>query len=195
MPTPDAIRFESLLAPVFDTAYRVAFRMTRNADDAADLVQESVLRAYRGLHTFEEGSNFRAWFLRILTNTYIRLSGRKRVENEAASFDESPELLLFAEYQKAEEAGPDPAQSLFDKIDTQHVLDALDSLPPEFAEATTLALIDDLSYQEIAEVLECPIGTVRSRIHRGRALLQRRLAQTLGVPSSLLPLPSAEPTP
>lgn len=194
MPSSHTARFESLLAPVFDTAYRVALRMTRNADDAADLVQEAVLRAYRGFHGFADGSNFRAWFLRILTNTHIRLSGRKRVEATAASFDETPELLLFAEVQRTGEADPDPVQRLFDKIDTQLVLDALDALPPEFAEATTLALIDDMTYQEIAEVLDCPIGTVRSRIHRGRALLQRALADTLALPAPTPP-PFAEPLP
>jgi RNA polymerase sigma-70 factor, ECF subfamily len=173
--------FESLLAPVVDRAYGTALRLTGNRDDAQDLVQEAALLAFRGFHTFRPGTHFRAWFFRILVNCFYASRRRKRPEQSLDEMEEDAPLLhLFVQSHAAGMHGPgrDPAREVMDRIAGEDVARALDSLPDEFRVACTLYFMEDLSYQEIADVVDVPVGTVRSRLHRGRKLLQKRLWQT-----------------
>ncbi len=161
---------------VLDTAYRVALRYTRNPDDAADLLQEATLRALKSKDTFVPGSNFRAWFLTIMTRLWWRMAKKIHTEVDVDAGEE-PEVYL---YQQCRAAGLhpetiDPARTILAKLDADQVSAAIDDLPEDYRAALALNLLENLSYQEIAELLECPIGTVRSRIHRGRNILQRRL--------------------
>lgn len=176
--------FEQLLEPVLDTAYGVALRLTHNQADAEDLVQEAALLAYRGFKTFQRGSNFRAWFMRILMNAFLSSRRKKRPEQEAVEFDEVPSAYMQRQaHEMTKELHPDVAgftgsdlvREVLGKLETEDVEKAIGSLPDEFRAAATLYFLQDLPYQEIAEVLGVPVGTVRSRLHRGRALLQRQL--------------------
>ncbi len=172
--------FESLLAPVVDRAFGTALRLTGNRDDAQDLVQEAALLAFRGFRTFRPGTHFRAWFLRILVNCFYASRRRKRPEQSLEAMEESAPLLhLYVQtyHNGMHGAGRDPAREVMDRIAAQDVARALDSLPDEFRVACTLYFMDDLSYQEIADAVGVPVGTVRSRLHRGRKLLQKRLWQ------------------
>ncbi len=183
MPDPTA-EFEVLLAPVLERAYGVALRLTRDAADAEDLVQDAALLALRGFGTFRRGTNFRAWFLRILTNTFISGKRKRRAEDTAVSLDEPPNAYLQRraldlarqqpELPVREQAG-DVVRTVLGRIAADEVATAIDALPEEFRVVSTLYFLEDLSYQEIAEVVGIPVGTVRSRLHRGRALLQQRL--------------------
>jgi RNA polymerase sigma-70 factor (ECF subfamily) len=186
--------FEALLAPVLDRAYATARRLTRNTADAEDLVQEAALLAYRGFATFERGTNFRAWFLRILMNAYLSSKRRQRPEDTAMSLDDLPNALMQRRaHELVAASGPaDPAaasslvRGVLGRLETEQVESAIDSLPEDFRSAAALYFLQDLPYQEIAEILGVPIGTVRSRLHRGRALLQQKL-WALAVDHGLVP--------
>ena len=184
--------YESLLAPVLDRAYATALRLTRNDADAQDLVQDAALLAYRGFDTFERGTNFRAWFLRVLMNAFLSGKRKHRVEDSAVALDELPNAYIQRQAHEiipadtaAEGQGPaDLARSVMDRMEAEQVEAAIDALPEEFRVVAVLYFLQDLPYQEIASVLGIPVGTVRSRLHRGRALLQRalwRLARDNGI--------------
>ncbi len=185
MADPDpAAAFEALLAPVLERAYGVALRLTRDPADAEDLVQDAALLAFRGFHTFERGSNFRAWFLRILTNAFISGTRRRRVEDTAVPLDAPPNAWMQRQAQAllredtaapVHEAAGDVVRSVLGRIAADEVAAAIDALPEEFRVVSTLYFVEDLSYQAIADIVGIPVGTVRSRLHRGRALLQQRL--------------------
>lgn len=168
--------FEALLVPALDAAWGTALRLTGNAGDAEDLLQDASLLAWRGFASFEPGSNFRAWFFRILTNRFFSIWRKQKRAGTTLELEEAPELYL---YTRAEELGlqqaPDPAAALISRLDVEAVEAALAALPDEFREVCTLAFMQDLSYQEIAEQMAIPVGTVRSRLHRGRRLLQQAL--------------------
>ena len=182
----DAAReeFEQLLSPVLDRAYGVALRLTRDPADAEDLVQDAALLAYRGFRTFRRGTNFRAWFLRILANAFISSRRRKRPEDEAVSIDEPPNAYLQRQAVALGRAGTtpeDPAdlvRTVLGRLAADEVAAAIDALPEEFRVVSVLYFLEDLPYQAIADALGIPVGTVRSRLHRGRALLQQRLWRT-----------------
>jgi len=175
-------RFDQLLKPILDTAYRVALRMTRNSDNAWDLVHDAALNAYKGFSHFEQGTNFKAWFFKILTNTFIRKYSKNKVETVSLDVGEAPDLFIFSntKHTGTQESGVDPLRSVIDKIDEEKVNEAIERLPEEYRLACSLYLLEDLSYQEIADILGVPIGTVRSRIHRGRNLLQQSLWELIG---------------
>lgn len=169
--------FEALFSPILQMAYGTAVRLTRNRTDADDLVQEAALLAYRAFGTFQRGTNFKAWFFRILTNAFYSRHRKEKHEKSNVSTDDVPALYL---YNKVSEAGlggsdNDPASAIMDRLDADRVGEALDTLPEEYRAVATLYFIDDLSYQQIAGVLHCPVGTVRSRLHRGRRMLQKAL--------------------
>jgi RNA polymerase sigma-70 factor (ECF subfamily) len=155
----------------------VAVRLTRNKADAEDLVQEAALLAFRAFESFEPGSNFRAWFFRILTNCYFSKRRREKSRPVTSDLDDTPDLYLYARSGQAgfPTAGPDPAAQLLDKLGTERVVAAIDRLPEEYRVVSTLYFMEDLAYEEIARMLDCPIGTVRSRLHRGRKMLQKAL--------------------
>lgn len=163
--------FEALLEPELDRAYAMALRLSRNQADAQDLVQEAALLAFRGFGTFRRGTNFRAWFLRILMNSFLSTKRRRRPEDDAAPLSEE---LPNAYIQRQAHDG-ELSLAVIGGLEAGQVQQAVDLLPEEFRTVSALYFIQDLSYQEIAETLAIPIGTVRSRLHRARALLQRQL--------------------
>ena len=178
-PPHTAAEFEPLFAAVASTAFGIAVRLTRNQADAEDLVQEAALLAFRAFASFEPGTNFRAWFFKILTNCYFSKRRREKSRPVTADLDDTPDLYLYA--RSAETGfptqGPDPAAQLLEQLGTERVVAAIDRLPEEYRLVSTLYFMEDMSYEEIAQVLGCPIGTVRSRLHRGRKMLQKALWQ------------------
>ena len=163
--------FEALLAPELDRAYGVALRLARNGPDAEDLVQDAALLAFRGFATYQQGTNFRAWFTRILMNAFLSSKRRKRPEDDAAPLeDDLPNAWI-----QRQAHGGELSLAVIGGLEAEAVQRAVDNLPEEFRTAAALYFIQDMSYQEIAETLGIPIGTVRSRLHRGRALLQKQL--------------------
>jgi len=177
MQTSVAASFESLFVPLTNSAFGVAIRFTGNRSDAEDLVQEATLLAFRAFDSFEPGTNFKAWFFRILTNCYYSKRRREKSRPVTTDLDDTPDLYLYARSAETgfPTAGPDPAAQLFDKLGTERVVAAIERLPEEYRVVSTLYFMEDFSYQEISRVLECPVGTVRSRLHRGRKMLQKAL--------------------
>ena len=169
--------FEALFSPILQMAYGTAVRLTRSRSDADDLVQDAALMAFRAFGTFQRGTNFKAWFFRILTNAFYSRHRKEKHEKANLSTDDLPALYLYHKTAEAGLAGPDsdPASALLDRLDADRVGEALDALPEEYRAAAILYFVDDLSYQQIAEALQCPVGTVRSRLHRGRRMLQKAL--------------------
>ena len=173
----DQADFADQALPFMDGLYAAALRMTRNSADAEDLVQETYLKAYRGFGGFKEGTNLRAWLYRILTNTYINAYRSKKRRPDETDLDESEDLYLFRRLGglEAVRAGRSAEDELLDLFAEAEVKEAVESLPDQFRIAVLLADIEGFSYKEIAEILDIPIGTVMSRLHRGRKALQKRL--------------------
>ncbi|MBI2264409.1 MAG: sigma-70 family RNA polymerase sigma factor [Armatimonadetes bacterium] len=173
----DSERFEGTAIPHLEALYRTARRWTGNDKDAEDLVQETYMRAYRFFSQFQPGTNIRAWLFKIMGNTHINIYRKNSREGERVSLDEIPEFYL---YQKAWDDDAfsqyvSPHKAVLEEFLDEDVLIALEKLPMEFRLAVVLADIEEFTYQEIADILECPVGTVRSRISRGRKLLQKYL--------------------
>jgi len=166
-----------LLGPILQMAYGTAVRLTRSRTDADDLVQDAALMAFRAFGSFQRGTNFKAWFFRILTNAFYSRHRKEKHEKANVSTDDAPALYLYHKTAEVGLAGgdTDPASAILDRLDAERVGEALDALPEEYRAVATLYFVDDLSYQQIAEVLQCPVGTVRSRLHRGRRMLQKSL--------------------
>ena len=167
-------RFERDALPLMPELYAGAMRLTRNPSDAEDLLQEAYLRAYRGFGSFEEGTNLRAWLYRILTNAYINTYRKRQREPQTISSDDAPEWYL---YDQLSEDGREPSAEteVLESLPDEEVQEALAELPEQFRMAVLLADVEGFSYKEIAEILEIPIGTVMSRLHRGRRALEKRL--------------------
>jgi RNA polymerase sigma-70 factor (ECF subfamily) len=173
----DRATFTEQAMDLMPSLYSAALRMTRNPADAEDLVQETYLKAYRGFGSFQEGTNLKAWLYRILTNTYInRYRAAKRRPDET-DLDEVEDFYLYRRLGGLEEARASRSaeDELLDFFTESEVKDALESLPEQFRLAVLLADVEQFSYKEIAEILDIPIGTVMSRLHRGRKALQKRL--------------------
>jgi RNA polymerase sigma-70 factor, ECF subfamily len=178
-PSLRSATFEVLLTPILPVAYGTAVRMTRDRTEAEDLVQDAALSAFRGFGSFEPGTNFKAWFFRILTNAFYSRHRKEKHERANISTEDLQPRYL---YNRIAETGlqsqePDPASALMDRLDSEQVGEALDRLPTEYRVVASLYFIEDFSYQQIADVLGCPVGTVRSRLHRGRRMLQKTLWQ------------------
>jgi RNA polymerase sigma-70 factor (ECF subfamily) len=167
-------RFEADALPLLPGLYSAAFRLTRNAADAEDLVQETFLRAFRGFHQFEEGTNLRAWLYRILTNTFINSYRKKQREPQTISDEEIEDWYLYSKMTE-QVAEPSAETAVIEALPDEDVQDALSSLPEQFRIAVLLADVEGFSYKEIAEITAVPIGTVMSRLHRGRKALEKRL--------------------
>ncbi|HEU4529407.1 MAG TPA: sigma-70 family RNA polymerase sigma factor [Actinomycetota bacterium] len=171
-------RFERDVLPLLPHLYSAALRLTRNPADAEDLVQETYLRAYRGFSGFEEGTNLRAWMYRILTNTFINSYRKKQREPVTVQDDEIEDWFLYDRLGASGVEASAEAEVL-DRLPDEEVQRALEALPEGFRMAVLLADIEGFSYKEIAEILDIPIGTVMSRLHRGRKALQKALWETM----------------
>ena len=171
-------RLETEALTHLDALYRTALRLSRNPQDAEDLVQETYLNAFRALDRFEEGTNLRAWLFRILNNAFIS-QYRRRKRRPSSSLEDVTEYYLYDHL--ADGAAPSgvesPEREVLDRIGDERVLRALEELPVEFRQVELLADVEGFSYREIADILGIPIGTVMSRLYRGRRRLQKLLWQ------------------
>lgn len=170
-----AATIDDLLPPVLPAAYRAAYALTRNSADAGDVVQEAALNACRAFHTFEQGTNFRAWFLRIVTNVFLLQCRRERRSGRPFSIEAVTEEDGAEPGWLSTDESADPLERTVARIDREVILDALDSLQIEYRTVAVLYFVEDLPYEEIARICEVPVGTVRSRLHRARRLLKARL--------------------
>ena len=159
--------------------YTAALRMTRNPADAEDLVQETFLKAYRAFERFEDGTNLKAWLYKILTNTYINSYRAAKRRPEKADVEDVEDLYMFRRLNELPglDTGRSAEEEVFNHITDDEVKRAIESLPEAFRIAVLLADVEGFSYKEIAEITDVPIGTVMSRIHRGRKALQKALTE------------------
>ena len=168
--TADAMQYAPQL-------FSTALRMTRNRSDAEDLVQETYIKGWRSFHTFQEGTNLRAWLFRIMTNTYINKYNAQKRKGPEVELDDVEELFLYKrlgsiDQSQLSSSAEDQMLELFTDVE---VKSALEELPEDFRIPVLLSDVDGFSYKEISEMLEIPIGTVMSRLHRGRKAMQKML--------------------
>jgi RNA polymerase sigma-70 factor (ECF subfamily) len=173
----DPVNFAEDAMQYTDQLYSTALRMTRNPADAEDLVQETFLKGYKAYARFEAGTNLRAWLFRILTNTYINSYRKKQRRPDETELDEVEELFLYRRLAGREggDFGRSAEDELFLHITDDHVKEAIEGLPEQYRMAVLLADVEGFPYKEIAAILDVPIGTVMSRIHRGRKKLEKQL--------------------
>jgi RNA polymerase sigma-70 factor (ECF subfamily) len=173
----DQATFAETAMEFMPSLYSAALRMTRNPADAEDLVQETYLKAYRGYGGFQEGTNLKAWLYRILTNTFINKYRAAKRRPDETDLDDVEDFYLYRRLGGLEEARASRSaeDELLDFFTETEVKDAVESLPEQFRLAVLLADVEGFSYKEIAEILDIPMGTVMSRLHRGRKALQKRL--------------------
>jgi len=168
------LQFEQAALPHLDALYTSALRLARNRDDAEDLLQETVLRAYRSFHQFNPGTNCRAWLLTILYNHFrsgYRRGWREQLANSGDEFEQELESLSVAQ----DDGHDNPERIVADHSAARLIQRALATIPEEFRETLLLVDLQELDYQEVADVLNIPLGTVKSRVSRGRALLRAAL--------------------
>jgi RNA polymerase sigma-70 factor, ECF subfamily len=172
----DKDRFQQEALPLLDSLYGAALRMTRNPADAEDLVQETMLRAYRAFDRFEPGTNLKAWLFRILTNAYINTYRKRQREPQKVSSDEVEEFDLYRELKDHDpQFAETPETLVLDNLVDSDILEAIEQLPDQFRLAVVLSDIEGFTYAEMADIMDVPMGTVMSRLHRGRKALQKRL--------------------
>jgi RNA polymerase sigma-70 factor (ECF subfamily) len=173
----DRVRFEEDALALSDDVYRVARHLAGSRDEAEDLVQETYARAFRSWRSFQPGTNLRAWLLRILTNLNIDRGRRRQRAPEMQPLEEGDYFL----YNKLEEAagdGTSDADRVVERLSQDDVVSALSAVPHDFRDVLVLVDIGDFSYQDAASILDIPVGTVMSRLHRGRRILKQELAET-----------------
>jgi RNA polymerase sigma-70 factor, ECF subfamily len=173
----DPANFATDAMPLMSSLYSAALRMTRNVADAEDLVQETYLRGYRGYHRFEEGTNLKAWLHRIQTNAYINNYRKKQRRPDESDIADIEDLYLYRRLGGLEgsRAGRSAEDELLDLFAEDEVKSAVENLPDHYRLPVLLADVEGFAYKEIAEILDIPIGTVMSRLHRGRKQLQKQL--------------------
>jgi RNA polymerase sigma-70 factor (ECF subfamily) len=175
--TPDVRDlFEEQAMPFIDQLYAAAMRMTRNPSDAQDLVQETFVKAFAAFSQFEQGTNLKAWLYRILTNTFINTYRKKQREPYQGTIDDLEDWQLGGAESTTATSSRSAEAEAIDHLPDSAVKDALQAIPEDFRLAVYFADVEGFSYQEIAEIMKTPIGTVMSRLHRGRRLLREMLA-------------------
>lgn len=167
--------FEEMAMPFVDSLYNTAYRMTRNAEDAQDLVQETYFKAYRYYDKFTEGTNLKAWLFKILKNTFINNYRKKQKQPFQTDFADIEESLESRVQDDPQRAPTRPDEILLENVLDEDVQKAMDSLPHDYRMAVVLADLEGFSYKEIADILEVPVGTVMSRLYRGRKLLEEAM--------------------
>jgi RNA polymerase sigma-70 factor, ECF subfamily len=161
---------------LLDELYSGALRYTRNPADAEDLTQDTYAKAYASFHQFKPGTNLKAWLYRILTNTYINVYRKRQREPQKISQDEIEDFDLYQELKDHDpQYGETPESIVLDALVDSDILEAIEDLPEQFRLAVVLSDIEGFSYAEMAEIMDVPMGTVMSRLHRGRKALQKRL--------------------
>lgn len=158
-----------------EALYRTALRMAKNPGDAEDLVQETLLKAYKSFDRFESGTNAKAWLFKIMTNTFINTYRARQKESTSVSFDEIDDSYLHSQITGMSAETGNPEKDFFNKILDGDVVAAIEKLPEEFRMVVVLAFNEGFAYQEIADILGIQVGTVKSRLHRGRKILQKLL--------------------
>lgn len=189
--------FEELTLQHLDPMFSAALRLTKNERDAEDLVQDAYLRAYRFFDKFERGTNIKAWLFKILTNTFINRYRRRVKERTVVEGTEKETVHERFLSKESSEYSTNPEQFFFDRLLSDDILAAIDALPLDFRLVVILADLQEFSYKEIADILSCPVGTVMSRLYRGRKLLQKTLrgfAQESGILHSEENLSTDQPT-
>ena len=172
----DRERFQREALPLLDSLYAGALRMTRNPADAEDLVQETMLRAYRSFDRFEPGTNLKAWLFRIMTNAYINTYRKRQREPLKVSQDDIEDFDLYQELKNHDPAySATPESIVLDNLLDSDITQAIDDLPEQFRMAVILSDLEGFTYAEMADIMDVPMGTVMSRLHRGRKALQKRL--------------------
>lgn len=171
----DSRDFERQALPFLDSLYNTAYRLARNAEDAEDLVQETYLKAYRSFHQFTPGTNLKALMFRILKNAFINEYRRRQAQPPEGDFADIEESLESQLRPEAPGQIPNPEEEALATALDENVQRALDELPPDYRMAIVLADLEGFSYKEVAEILEIPVGTVMSRLYRGRKLLEETL--------------------
>jgi RNA polymerase sigma-70 factor (ECF subfamily) len=168
--TTDAMQYAPQL-------FSTALRMTRSRSDAEDLVQETYIKGWRSFHTFQEGTNLRAWLFRIMTNTYINKYNAQKRKGTEVELDDVEELFLYKRLGSIDQSqlSSSAEDQMLDLFTDDEVKSALEELPEDFRIPVLLSDVDGFSYKEISEMLEIPIGTVMSRLHRGRKAMQKML--------------------
>ncbi len=172
----DRVRFEEEALELSDQVYRVARRLVGSREEAEDLVQQTYERAFRSWRQYTPGTNLRAWLLRILTNLNIDRGRRMQRTPQTTSIDEAGDYFL---YNKLEESAPDDnadEERVLERLSQDSIVDALADVPHDFRDVIVLVDIGEFSYADAAQILDIPIGTVMSRLHRGRRILKKNLA-------------------
>ncbi|HXT23135.1 MAG TPA: sigma-70 family RNA polymerase sigma factor [Thermoanaerobaculia bacterium] len=167
--------FEAAAMPYLDPLYNAAYRMARNPQDAEDLVQETYLKAYKYYDKFEEGTNLKAWLFKILKNTFINSYRKKQQAPPKADFADIEESFESIVRDDAGQQSLTPEEELLEKVLDEDVQRAIEELPHDYRMVVLLADLEGFSYKEIADILEIPVGTVMSRLYRGRRLLEEAL--------------------
>jgi RNA polymerase sigma-70 factor (ECF subfamily) len=173
----DRVRFEEEALALADQVYRVARHLANSKEDAEELVQETYARAFRSWRSYQPGTNLRAWLLRILTNLNID-RGRRAQRTPPMQGLEANDYFLYDRLTESD-GGPTDEERVVERLSQDDIVTALSSVPHDFRDVIVLVDIGDFSYQDAAQILDIPIGTVMSRLHRGRRILKRELAESV----------------